>query len=142
MQRVAGTQPDVEKQDREQKRGNKDAQSATERQQDRHRDQRIGNRKFAARERPEPLLRMMPVGFQIEQVVEQIAARSAATERHERQQRLFDQRHVAELMGGKQGRQNQQILEPMRGSQCPQTVCQGGFLIRKNPVDLGHPRRL
>ena len=59
-------------------------------EESRNHDKGVRQRKIARRKRPESLPRMMAIGVEVDQVVEEIAARRATSERHKRQQRLFE----------------------------------------------------
>src|SRR5215469_2672145 len=82
-------------------------------QNHRNDDETVGKRQLAGCKRPKPLLGMMPIGGEIQEIVQNITARCANPEGYKSQNSLRNQLHIGIPMRGKQRNKEQEILEPM-----------------------------
>jgi hypothetical protein len=78
-----------------------------------------------------------PIALKIHQVVEQIGARGAQAESHERQQRLRQQVDLAQPVGGSKRQKHQNVLEPMVGAQRPEVEKRVRRRRLEHVLDLG-----
>ena len=88
-ERVARCQCKVDGQDAEEERRDPESNHAAQSNQDRDHCQAVRQREIAGREWPKPLVRVMAVGGQVKQVVEQITAGCTTSERYKGQDRLL-----------------------------------------------------
>jgi hypothetical protein len=56
---------------------------------------------------------MVPVSFEIDDIVDQVNRRCCEAKRYERHQRRAEQRDLAEFLTGERRQKNQQVLWPL-----------------------------
>ena len=64
----------------------------------------------------------MSICRQIEQIISQISGRGEASKRYKGQERLSEQADLAKPVRRQQGDKNQQVFQPVLGTQCLQVI--------------------
>ncbi len=85
----------------------------TRRHQDQRQDDGVRDRQAAARDRPALLFRVLSVGIQVEEIVDQVNARRAERDGRERESPRREDRPVLKLVGGDDRDEDEEILHPL-----------------------------
>src|SRR5579864_9439421 len=82
---------------------------------------------------------MMTIGGQVQQIIDDVAARGAAAESHEGQNRIPDQIHLVEAMSRQERNHNEEILQPVFRTERPQIIGPGSLSTFDDAIDVRAP---